>query len=366
MSEGQKKGAPILAMVVIGCIVAAVLFVVNRKNETEAEKAPKASVQKEEKEKGALSDLPLFAPDEEQEQEPEPKVTPGFEDVPQVAEEADSVDSSVSMKATPPQTDRILTGGFVTDLASYMASAYKPAKTRANPGGRAMIAMTFKRLNMRYGVDMTGLNVPSGDVLAARKKAYRHLMSPIVLRLAYGLFSEQFIEELAQAAADQQRDFSKNDGYASRNLQDWHVREMLKLYASMVSDAGNCFKTFASRPDLVAVMNRYFDAVRNVNVAYQQYSDREAVGASQKELDSISKQIQQAIKLREELKGNLLGAVKLRSGALIDETDVLNIASWIYRRLKADPDSINAIGAIASLSQDLARDMRAYHYPPQG
>ena len=309
------------------------------------------------------SDLPAFAPrpDAPPMQPEGTTIAP----VPGSDEEAESDSASVTMRVATPATDRVMTPAFIKDLASFLATAYHPAATRHNAGNRGMTTMTFKRVNMRYGVDLTGLDVDRKDTAKGRGEALSHLMSPIVMRLAFDLFSDSFVEELAAQAASQSREFSNGGSFATRKLRDGHVREMLKLYAAQVRDAGKMFQAYASRPDLVAAMRRYFEAAEAVNAAYGKYADREAVGAPQKELDAISVEIQNTIKTRDAMRAGLVKGAAPAPGSQLTKADALDIAAWIYRRLKRDPEAINAIGAIASLSKELADKLDAYVYPPE-
>ncbi|MBU1002288.1 MAG: hypothetical protein KKE73_07165 [Proteobacteria bacterium] len=311
--------------------------------------------------KGVL-DLPLFAP------KPDPTAPDqgAAGDTTQPPEGPAA--SSVTMSAAPaePRTDRVLTNAFVRDLASTLATHYQPAGTRANLGNRGVVSLTFKKLNMRYGTELTGMNVDDQDATAGRKQALSHLFSPIVLRLVFDIFSQPLIDELMVQGSAQQREFKNGNSYVGRPLSDAQIREMLKLYASLVSDTGKAFEAFASRPDLTTALNRYFEASARVNAAYGKYSDRAAVDAPQQELDEISLEIKNAIQAREQARSGLLTGIRLGPGSTLAESDVIDIASWIHRRLATDADAMNAVGAIASLSKEFSVRLGEATYPPKG
>jgi len=357
---GSRK--VLILLVIAALALAGVLAVKTFQKRQALEETVVGSGQTQTKDKGGLQ-LPLFAP------QPDP-AAPGAEapTAPQASDDAAPQAPSVTMQAAPaePRTDRVLTRAFVRDLAALMTAGYLPAHSQGNEGNRGVIRLTFKKLNMRYGTELTGLNVNSDEPAKGRREALDHLMSPIVLRLAFDIFSQPLVDELTSQAAAQKRFFQTKKGLAERPLTDAHVREMLSLYAAYVGDVGKAFEAFASRPDLTTALNRYFEASARVNAAYAHYSDREAVGAPQDELDAISAEIKNAIQARESMRQGLLKGIKFGPGSMLAESDMIDIASWIHRRLKADPDAMNAIGAIASLSGEFSGMLAKTTYPTGG
>ncbi|WP_028588388.1 hypothetical protein [Desulfocurvus vexinensis] len=267
---------------------------------------------------------------------------------------------SVTMQAAAPRTDKVLTLDFIEDLAAYLAAAYQPGGSSENLGSSGLTTATFRKVNMRYGVELHGLDVDHANPQAGRRQALDHLMSPIVLRLAYDLLAEDLLRAMARAGAGQTRQFATSGGFAERPLTPAQVREMFDLYAARTRDIGRTFQTYASRPELVQLMDRYFQVARRVNAAYARYADREATGAPEQELDAISLEIKAGITEREALRRELLRGSIPASGLSISEGEVLDIAAWVSRRLAADPEAINAVGALASLSQELAEAMQRF------
>ncbi|WP_461208976.1 hypothetical protein [Desulfocurvus sp. DL9XJH121] len=367
---GAGKG---LALLVVVALVAAAVLAVKLYQRRQALEETTVTAPEAQAPAGQQSGLPLFAPkapgqaDAAAANNATRPGTPGAQGAaPGAAQEEAHGAASVTMRASGPKSDRVLTPDFMRDLAAYLASAYHPAGTRDNTGNRGMTTMTFKRLNMRYGVNLSGLDVDHADTVAGRREALTHLMSPIVLRLAFDILADPFVEELAAQGAAQKREFRTKTGYEERPISDAQVREMLKLYAALVSDAGRTFRTFAGNPDLVAAMKRYFKEADRVNAAYAAYADREAVGAPRDELDAISKEIKEAIQDREKARDALLSMADRGPHTMLGQGDVADIAAWIYRRLANDTDAINAVGAIASLSGELAEKLASYTYPAAG
>lgn len=357
--SGSKK--LLILLVIAALTVAAVLAVKTMQRRQTMDEVAVGSGETR-KDSGAL-DLPLFAP------KPDPAAESAEPEAPAGEQPAANGGSaSVTMSASPaePHSDRVLTPDFVRDLARLLAANYHPAHTLDNPSNRGITRLTFKKLNMRYGTELTGMKVDSQDAPAGRNQALSHLFSPIVLRLAFDIFSQPLVDELLVQAAQQKRSFKDGSSYVQRPLTDGQIREMLSIYAALVADAGRAFQAFASRPDLTTALNRYSDASSRVNAAYARYADREAVGAPQEELDAISLEIKNAIQAREKMRAGLLTGIRTGTGSMLAESDVMDIASWIHRRLAADPDAMNAVGAIASLSTELSQRLTETRYPPKG
>ncbi|GAB6177471.1 hypothetical protein JCM16814_23620 [Desulfobaculum senezii] len=272
--------------------------------------------------------------------------------------------SQVRGNATPSEqrTDAVVTPDFIRDLARLCATNYHPPRTRHNPSGSGLTTLTFKKLNMHYGIELTGLRTGSRDVLEGRTAVLRHLMSPIVLRTVYALFGDAFVAALAEEGMHQTREFKAPEGgYAFRALTAKEAENMLDVYAAMVREVGSTFRAFAKRRDLVDVMERYSRAARRVTDAYGAYADLEAQDAPAKQLDRISAEIKKALVERDSMRATILSmASPKKTRKLLSEGDVMDIATWISRRLTTDKEYINAIGAIASLSEELAMDLKGF------
>ncbi|NJB68472.1 hypothetical protein GGQ74_002145 [Desulfobaculum xiamenense] len=266
-----------------------------------------------------------------------------------------------------PQDDAVVTPDFVRDIARLCATNYHPAHTRNNDSAIGMTTLTFKKLNMHYGVNLTGLHTGTRDVLEGRTAVLNHLMSPIALRLVYGLYADAFVQALGEEALAQTREYRLDDGgYAFRSLTEAEARGMLTLYAQLVDEIGLCFRTFARQPKLVDAMRNYTLAARNVNAAYGTYADLEASDAAQAKLDAVAQDIKQALTERDRLRNTILAmAMPTKSRKLLTGGDVMDIATWISRRLATNPDNINGIGALASLSEELSTSLRSATPTPQ-
>jgi len=252
-----------------------------------------------------------------------------------------------------PTGNEVIQADFVTDLARFAASRYHPAGTRDNDTEHGLSTLTFKALNMRYGTQMTGLTHEVRDLEAAREEIFTALMHPIILRLVFNLYADDFTAALADQARAQARDFAQGSGYRSMPLGEAHVAELLRITARQCRDMGAVFESFARRPELADSVVRYFDAADRVNAAYADFADAQAAGADASALNATAEAIKQSIKERERLKESVVAGLRSHDNNLSDG-QVLDIATWITRRLRGHAGRINAVGAIASLSRELA------------
>lgn len=300
-------------------------------------------------------------------QAPEPARRDYMDQIPVTpqAPEAAPAEPQAPAPAAEPQTgakgpagDEVVQADFVTDLALYAASRYHPAGTRDNDSKTGRSTLTFKSLNMRYGTELTGLSHEDKDLEAAREEIFTALMHPIILRVVFNLYADDFVAALAAEAQAQERDFKAGAGFETRHLSKAQASELLRITARQCRDTGAVFQAFAQRPELADSVTRYFDASARVNEAYAEFADAQAAGMDTKALDAAAEAIKQSIKERERLKEAVLAGLRTKNHGLSDG-QTMDIATWITRRVRGHSERINSIGAIASLSTELADKLEA-------
>ncbi len=273
-------------------------------------------------------------------------------------------ESSVSMQATAPGTDKVVSPAFIKDLASFLASSYQPAHSLNNTGNHGITTLSFKQLNMHYGINLTGRTVQKTDPLQGRREVLDHLMSPTVLRIVYDLFSDSFVRELALQGSKQERLFEKKATHVRRKITTNQVREMLRIYGTQVHNIGILFQAFGKNPALIPAFDAYYAAVRRVNTAYALYADKDAQNADQQQLDELALEIKDAIQQREEKKETVLTLLDAENNVHLGHEEELEIAQWAYRRIKQDAEATKSIATLASLAKELTLKMTQYVYPP--
>lgn len=253
----------------------------------------------------------------------------------------------------------LVTPRFILDLARYAVSNYHPAGTRHNDRKSGIATLSFKKLNMRYGVNLTGLDVDARDVDKARSTVFELILNPVVLNAIYKFYADDFVDALIQEGRTQTRSFrTKGGGFEERPMEPGQVREMLALYAKMAGDTAMVFRSFSSNPGLVQTMADYFASVARVHAAYEEFAALEAQGRTGEALSRVSVEIRDAIMAREALKSEILKKTtpSERSFGLSDG-EVMDIASWIYRRVSNDAGRLSSIGSIATIFLDFSGEL---------
>jgi len=270
-----------------------------------------------------------------------------------------TVQDNATAQKPLPESDDVVTPGFIKDLARFTASCYHPAGTRHNKGKVGLTTCTFKKINMRYGVRLTGLTHQSPDAKAAREEIFAYAFNPITLKLIYDIYADDFTLALTDAVQNQTREFLSGSGkYVEAGLGPEHAAEMLRLHARLAADTARCFQSFSRNMELVSTMAQYFQAAQGVLEAYGEYAALEAEDADVKALDRVSEKIKRAIMTREKIKNSVISGIRPKAEPFsLSEGDVLDMAAWAYRRVSGHPERINAVGAVASLLLTLAEDL---------
>lgn len=261
-------------------------------------------------------------------------------------------------KAPPvPEEDSIVRPAFMVDLAVFAADHFQPAGTRDNPGKKALSTLSFRTLNMRYGVDLTGLETQNEDVFKAREEIFDYVLKPVVMRLVYIIYAGKFVDTLTQIGGNQTRAYITGPNtYEERSLSSADTADMLNIYAADIRGAAACLDAFARRKELSAAYSRYVAAVARVNNAYMRYMDAEAAGGR---VERLADEIRDAVQDRENLKNKLITSLRGNSSSIksLDDADVLDIAGWAHRRLAADPGRRDGLITAAELLANLAERM---------
>jgi len=264
--------------------------------------------------------------------------------------------STAPAEKPEPQTDRLVRPAFIQDLASMCLKSYLPPHSMGNATRSPLSTLSFKKLNMHYGVDMTGLETGTRDVMKARDAVFSYLLTPRIMSTVYSIYADSFVQELSEQATHSYYDFTPGGAaIESRVMNAKECQQMREYYAELVREVGATFTALGSHEELPETMRRYRKASKRVTEAYIAFADLEAQGASSKRLDNLSQEIKQALGEREHMKSVILSmAPDADSRSLLAHSDILDIANWIARRFKGTTNALPAIQTIGTLSQQLA------------
>lgn len=248
---------------------------------------------------------------------------------------------------------------FIDNLSAYLVAGYQPPKSRKNPTEHGRLAISYKQVNMHYGLDPSLFGNPGGAAGQLRKAVLDYAFQPGMLKSLYTLYADSFVDQMSEQAQTAERSFPTNGGsFANAQLNAAQSAELLTLYADRCSDAARVFKVMAKEPELNDNVERYLLAARNVNTAYEHFWKRDLKAPSQVEL--AGKEIKQAIVLREELRSKVIQAIRNRNNLnnLSDE-QLLYLAQWGHRRSMSAPQPTKSLDNLSEILTDLGKRLKA-------
>ncbi len=101
---------------------------------------------------------------------------------------------------------------FIDDLAAYLVSGYQPPKSRKNPMGQGRLVISYKQVNMHYGLDPSLFGNPGGPANRLRSAILDYMFRPGALKALYNLYADAFIDQMAEQTQLAERSFATDDG----------------------------------------------------------------------------------------------------------------------------------------------------------
>lgn len=254
-----------------------------------------------------------------------------------------------------PTEDSVVRISFVDDLAAYLVSGYQPPRSRKNPTDRGRLVISYKQVNMHYGLDPSLFGNPGGPADRMRKAILQYMFRPGVLKALYDLYAEAFTDQMVEQAELAERSFPTDNGsFAMGPLNPAQQGELLSLYADKSSDAGKVFQALGQNIDLFVTVRNYLQAVRDVNKAYEHFWKRDLDDPSQVEL--AGREIKQAIVRRERLRSKVVRAIRnAHSLNRVSDEELLYLAQWGFRRSRNMEHPEETMGMLADLLTDLGQ-----------
>lgn len=149
--------------------------------------------------------------------------------------------------------DSVVTGGFVQDLAGWLASCYRPAKS-----GAGSTTATLVRANSRYS-SAASLRSVERDQLKSRTSILRYVYSPGTLEALYLLYADRFLEAMEAAAL-------RNGNLAQAQLADF-----FRVYGDRFQRLATSLKA-ASEVDLAGLTKAVWFAGKKEQEANEAFS----------------------------------------------------------------------------------------------
>ena len=236
---------------------------------------------------------------------------------------------------------------FITDLAAYFVSRFKPGRTSGT------LRVSVQEINQRYGIRLPGLAV---DDKGGRAALLRYAFHPTMLQGLYGLYADRFLGELDSEAA-------------KKSLSPEQTRQLhMALSGRLVIWAG-ALEGIVALPDLgqrLENMEKLSQAVMDVNTqmaeavfALDQLRESGASktqqATAQLRVDGLSARYRRALDDVAAAQRTLLGAIRQRGGQVMNDEDLLFVAQWVDRRRRQDPQSAASTQSVANILRDMAQ-----------
>ena len=231
--------------------------------------------------------------------------------------------------------DKVLTPNFIEDLAEVIFEHYLPQEKR--------LTLTFKQINMRYGLYFYGLDYMEDDVLQIRREIFGHLLRPFIIDRLSSVVAVNLTNKIVDIALNRPKEFRQGSKKVSRILTRSEVAELLASLARKVRNISYVFVDYARKREIDELMREYFQAEELLKKAYFNYwqlKDKE-----HGQMEKLGRKIKQGIVDREKIKGQIRVLLTSSAGQQ-GSSEVLYIAKWIYRRIKADKVSRDVIEAL--------------------
>lgn len=256
--------------------------------------------------------------------------------------------------------DAVVRAAFTDDLAPWLVSLYFPKGTHPEARKSGVVLADISRINQRYGTKMTGLSWTGDSLDEGRASVLEYMFGPVMIDSLYALYADRFMNGIGTAAAAPRAD--------GKFLTDAQKEEMYSLYA-------NQMRNYSSALDGIVRMNglgrsvdawqlttdKALEANADFTAKLFAYESARDAGKSaeaaeaRKQMDASGKAYQQAIIMRERARESL--AESLRSSAnarRLDESSLIYLATWVKRRLDADPQNKESLKSISVALKDLA------------
>ncbi|SMP46311.1 hypothetical protein SAMN06295888_10412 [Desulfonatronum zhilinae] len=323
---------------------------------------------------------PLVAPDSP----PGPAIHPSDEatDAPglpktqpdaQSEAQPDSLEDSLDAGPDEPEPSGVsnISGTFFDDLAGQIVAGYHPPRSEFNSGSRGRLQFHFSSLNRRYGMDLVGLEHQSSSLIQGREEIFRNLLQPEALETIWALFMPVFEQALDEALQTGRWSFpAAGSSPDERGLTIQEQQEFYRLLSGSAAALAQAVQSYADHEDAPALTERWLQTQTKADAAHSRYQQADAellvaqeetpddevrILAERLERDAAAQGIMQAIAAREQARQDLLTIyVTGASRPELSESELVYLAEWLFRRVQAHPERIQAIRFMADKFRELS------------
>ena len=274
-------------------------------------------------------------------------------------------EANATVNATQPQhpADDIVRHDFVEDLGSYLVARYLPGGTKKNSGDQGRLDLNVQSVNIRYGVDFTGLGVDPADTMGARKTLFDHVLQEPVLDFLHAAYTPLFLDSLERAL--QATTHTLPSGQMA-TISEAQRKEMLTLLGARLKTVGKTIATIARTDSIRLLVKKYLDDVESVSQAHLAFWNMQGEEASVSAKNEASARIKTTIQTREISRQRLLQAIVSAANPQgMDASELIYLAQWAYRRSLDEPGKLPVVAKAGDLLVKTAEAVQARSLEPQ-
>ena len=259
--------------------------------------------------------------------------------------------------------DEIVRHDFVEDLSAYLVARYLPGGTKKNTGSQGRLDLNVKSVNIRYGVDFTGLGVDPADTLGARKTIFDHVLQEPVLDFLHAAYTPLFLDSLERALQSTTHTLTTGQMAAISEAQR---KEMLTLLGARMKTVGKTIATIARTDSIRLLVKKYLDDMESVSQAHLAFWNMQGEEGSVSARSEASARIKTTIQTREISRQRLLQAIVSASKPQgMDASELIYLAQWVYRRSLEEPEKLAVVAKAGDLLVRTAEAVQDRSLEPQ-
>ena len=245
---------------------------------------------------------------------------------------------------------------FLDDLIRLSLKHYHPAHSISNPGTYGVLTLNVKTLNMHYGLSLEGLEYPEEDMNTARQEILSYVLTPHTLGFLFDLYGKECMARADEIAAAALKKYpGTGQKITTRPLSIKQKKEFFTLCSKKMRDIGKIITRMAAIPDFSKKMKTYHSARKELNTAYYTFWGAKESNTDQAHIDTSANEIKKAIIIFDQNKKNLIAnIVNAAHPVMTSNTEILYLAEWISRRITNQSTSMETITSLGSELEKLA------------
>ncbi|SIO32166.1 hypothetical protein [Halodesulfovibrio marinisediminis] len=264
--------------------------------------------------------------------------------------------------------DTVVQPTFITDLSHLIVTSYHPKGSHPAASKESKLLLDAKRINIHYGIEMTGLSWSGDDLAIGRQSVMRYALRPSMINALYALYKQRFVDAINTELNTIARSFNgiertltpeeQNAFYALTAKQLRATAGVLKSCAKVNSAMADIAVWLQAERDVLAANQRFQVALHDYQVSKEMHATQSVTDAAEAKMKAEGEAYEKAIRDREAYKAALANMIrKYKWTKNQDDETNLYIASWVFRRSKDLSNPKEVMMTIQDRLLDLANTM---------